>query len=148
MSPERLLAIMSNERPSTFKWIYAAGAVTLVLIAIFAVMFAVQEHNDRVLFDEITETSSELQDTGARVMSIRDAGMKDMNDYIRAYSRMELFSMTMTNNSRESRISATKPPGGSEVCFAHRRRAESGLRSHALSALHALFPEDNTRGRS
>jgi len=79
---------MTNERPSTFRWIYAAGAIILVLITIFAVTFAVQEHNDRVLSDEITGTASELQDTGARITSIRDADMKDMNDYIRAYSEI------------------------------------------------------------
>ena len=85
------LSMMSNQRPSTFTWIYAAVAIVLVLITIFAVTFAIQEHNDRVLSDEITGTASELQDTGARVMSIRDADMKDMNDYIRAYSQMEPF---------------------------------------------------------
>jgi len=79
---------MSNERPSTFTRIYAAGAIVLVLISIFAVTFAVQEHNYRVLSDEITGIDSELQDTGARITSIRDADMKDMNDYIRAYSEM------------------------------------------------------------
>ena len=79
---------MSNERPSKFTWIYAAGALVLVLITIFAVTFAVQEHNDRVLSDEINRTASELQDTGARITSIRDADMKDMNDYIRAYSEI------------------------------------------------------------
>lgn len=79
---------MSKETPSTFTWLYAAGAVVLVLITIFAVTFAVQEHNDRVLSDEIAGTGSELQDTGARITSIRDADLKDMNDYIRAYSEI------------------------------------------------------------
>jgi len=79
---------MSNERPSTFRWIYAAGAIVLVLITIFAVTFAVQEHNDRVLSDEINGTASELQDTGTRITRLRDAAMKDMNDTIRAYSEM------------------------------------------------------------
>lgn len=81
--------MMSNERSRTLIWVYAVGAIVLVLITIFAVTFAIQEHNDRVLTDEITGTASELQDTGARVMSMRDADMKDMNDYIRAYSHME-----------------------------------------------------------
>ena len=67
---------MSDARPSTFTWIYAAGALILVLITIFTVTFAVQEHNDRVLSDEINGTASELQDTGARITSIRDADMK------------------------------------------------------------------------
>ena len=44
---------MGNEQPSKFTWIYAARAVILVLISIFAVTVAVQEHNDRVLTDEI-----------------------------------------------------------------------------------------------
>src|SRR5215469_12608490 len=79
---------MTNERPSWFTWIYTAGAVVLVLITIFAITFAVQEHNDRVLSDEITGTASDLQDTGARITGIRDAEMKDMNDYIRAYSEI------------------------------------------------------------
>ena len=64
---------MSNERQGTFGWIYAAGAVVLVPITIFAVTFAVQEHNDRVLSDELTGTASELQDTGARITNIRDS---------------------------------------------------------------------------
>lgn len=81
--------MMSDQRRSTFTRIYAAGAVFLVLITIFAVTFAIQEHNDRVLTDEISGTASELEDTGARVMSIRDGDLKDMNDYIRAYSQME-----------------------------------------------------------
>jgi hypothetical protein len=60
----------------------------LVLITVFAVTFAVLEHNDRVLSEEITETASELQETGARITSIRDADMKDMNDYVRTFSEM------------------------------------------------------------
>jgi len=70
---------MSNERQPTFKSIYAVGAVTLVLITLFAVTFAVQEHNDRVLSEEITGTASELEDTGAKITSIRDVEMKDAN---------------------------------------------------------------------
>jgi hypothetical protein len=38
--------------------------VVLAPLAIFAVTFAVQEHNDRVLSEEITGTASELQYTG------------------------------------------------------------------------------------
>lgn len=45
---------MRNERPNTFTWIYAAVAIVLVPVTIFAVTFAIQEHNDRVLNDEIT----------------------------------------------------------------------------------------------
>jgi hypothetical protein len=67
---------MTHEPRRTLTWIYAAGAL------------AAQEHRDRVLSEEITETASELQDTGERIASMRDAEMKDMNDYIRAYSEM------------------------------------------------------------
>jgi hypothetical protein len=55
---------MENERQLPFKWIYAAIAVVLVLITVFAVTFAIQEHNDRVLSEDVTETASELQETG------------------------------------------------------------------------------------
>src|SRR5215469_1192320 len=79
---------MDNERPRKFTWIYATGAVVLVLVTIFAVAFAVQEHNDRVLSEELTETASELQDTGARITSIRGAEMKNMDDYVRAFSEI------------------------------------------------------------
>jgi hypothetical protein len=79
---------MDNERQHKLSWIYAAGAVVLVLVTVFAVAFAVQEHNDRVLSEELTETASELQDTGARIANIRDAEMKNMDDYIRAFSEI------------------------------------------------------------
>ena len=79
---------MANERRGTFTWVYVAGAVLLIVITTLAIGFAVQEHNDRVLSEEITETASQLQDTGEKIMSIRDADLKDMNDYIRAYSEI------------------------------------------------------------
>lgn len=79
---------MNNERQRTFQWIYVISFVVLVLIAVFAILFAMQEHNDRVLSEEMTETASELQDTGERITSIRDADMKNMNDYIHAFSEM------------------------------------------------------------
>jgi hypothetical protein len=79
---------MNNERPIRFAWIYAAGGVVLVLVTIFAVAFAVQEHNDRVLSEELNETASELQDTGARIASIRDAEMKNTAEYVRAFSEI------------------------------------------------------------
>jgi hypothetical protein len=52
------------------------------------VAFAVQQHNDRVLSAEITETSSELQDVGEKITGIRDADLKEMNDYVRACSEI------------------------------------------------------------
>jgi hypothetical protein len=79
---------MANDRQGSFRWIYAAGAALLILITTFAIAFAIQEHNYRVLSEEITETSSELQDVGERITAIRDADLKDMNDYVRAYSEM------------------------------------------------------------
>jgi hypothetical protein len=60
----------------------------LILVTILALAFATQEHNDRVLSEEITETASELQDTGSRITNIRDADMRDMNDYVRAFSEI------------------------------------------------------------
>jgi len=80
---------MDNGRQRTFNWIYAIVAVVLVLVTLFAVAFAMQEHNDRVLSEEISDTASELQDTGTRITNLRDSDMKDMNDYVRAFSEME-----------------------------------------------------------
>src|ERR1700751_2730065 len=85
---------MDNERQRRFAWIYTTGAFVLVLVTIFAVAFAVQEHNARVLAEELTETASELQDTGARIANIRDAEMKNMDDYIRAFSEIGLLLVT------------------------------------------------------
>ena len=76
---------MDNERHRKFTWIYATGAAVLVLVTIFAVAFAVQEHNDRVLSEELTETASELQDTGARITSIRDT---DPEEHGRLHPRL------------------------------------------------------------
>jgi hypothetical protein len=79
---------MDNERHRKFTWIYATGAFVLVLVTIFAVAFAVQEHNDRVLSEEPSKTAAELQDTGARIASIRDTEMKNMDDYVGAFSEI------------------------------------------------------------
>jgi len=79
---------MANERRGTFTWVYAAGAALLIMITTLAIAFAVQEHKDRVLSEDITETASQLQDTGEKITSIRDAPLKDMNDYVRAYSEI------------------------------------------------------------
>jgi hypothetical protein len=102
---------MENERQRVFKRVYVAIAVVLILITVFAIMFAVQEHNDRVLSEEITETAGELQETGARIASIRDSDMKDMNDYVRAFSEMAPFLDTydrelqrITDLYNESRV--------------------------------------------
>jgi hypothetical protein len=103
---------MDNERQRTFKWIYLASAGVLVLITSFAILFGMQEHKDRVLSEEMTETASELQDTGERITSIRDADMKNMDDYIRAFSEMvplldsydrELHKITDLYNQRHER---------------------------------------------
>lgn len=80
---------MNNERKRVFTWIYGVIAALLVIITVLALAFAMQEHNDRVLSEETIETASELQDTGARIMNIRDADMKDMNDYVRTFSEIE-----------------------------------------------------------
>ena len=58
------------------------------MITTLAIAFAVQEHKDRVLSEKIIETASQLQDTGEKITSIRDAELKDMNDYVRAYSEI------------------------------------------------------------
>jgi len=79
---------MDNERQRTIKWIYAVIAVVLVLVTLAALAFAMQEHNDRVLSEQITETASELQETGSRITSIRDADLKGPNDYVRAFSEI------------------------------------------------------------
>lgn len=40
-----------------------AGAALLIIITTLAITLAVQEHNDRVLSEDLTETAAELQDT-------------------------------------------------------------------------------------
>ena len=71
---------MANEQKGRFGWIYGTGAVVLVLIATFALLFAVQEHKERVLSEEVNDTGAELQDTGAKITRIRDADLEEMND--------------------------------------------------------------------
>ena len=79
---------MANEQKGRFRWIYGTGAVVLVLITTFAVLFAIQEHKERVLSEEVNDTAAELQATGAKIAGIRDADLKEMNDYVRAYSEL------------------------------------------------------------
>jgi hypothetical protein len=99
---------MDNERQGRFTWIYATGAFVLVLVTIFAVAFAVQEHNDRVLSEELSETASELQDTGARIANIRDAEMKNMDDYVRAFSEIGPLWIPTIDTWRGSRTFTTR----------------------------------------
>src|SRR5215467_11550177 len=79
---------MAMERQGALTWVYAVGAALLILITVLTIAFAVQEHNDRVLSEEVSETSSELQDVGEKITAIRDAELKDMKDYVRAYSQI------------------------------------------------------------
>src|SRR5207302_10068395 len=64
------LSTMGNEQQRTFKSVYAAGAVILVVITVFAVTLAVHEHNDRVLSEVISGTASDLQHTAARIVLV------------------------------------------------------------------------------
>ena len=75
---------MADKQQGTFTWVYATGAA-LIVITILAIAFAVQEHNDRVLSEEIPRL---LPHCRMWAKAIRDADLKDMNDYVRLYSEM------------------------------------------------------------
>jgi hypothetical protein len=53
------------------------------------VTFTVQYYNERRLTAELERTQLELQSLGAQIVTIKDADLQSMNDYIGAYAQIE-----------------------------------------------------------
>lgn len=68
---------------------WVLGTIALALIADVAIELAIQRRDDRILAEEIDRTGSELQVIGANIADIRDAHLRDINDYVGAYARID-----------------------------------------------------------
>jgi hypothetical protein len=53
-----------------------------------AIGLAVEEHNDRILGEELDRTGVELKILGEQITDIKDADLQSMNDYISAYAQV------------------------------------------------------------
>lgn len=67
---------------------WVLGAIALALIADVAIELAIQRRDDRILAEEIDRTGSEVQLIGANIADIRDAHLRDINDYVGAYAQI------------------------------------------------------------
>lgn len=77
-----------KQRPIRRYALLAGGAV-VVIVAVVAIAFGIQEHNDRGLTEDLDQTGVELQILGRQITEIKDANLKSMNDYISAYAQVE-----------------------------------------------------------
>jgi hypothetical protein len=79
-----------NARHATFRqYVLVAATAILAILIVIAVAFATQEHNDRVLMEDLDRTGVELQLLGRQIGDIKDADLVSMNDYISAYAQVE-----------------------------------------------------------
>jgi hypothetical protein len=79
-----------NARHAKFRqWVLAAATAIVAILIVIAVAFATQEHNDRVLMEDLDRTGVELQLLGRQIGDIKDADLVSMNDYISAYAQVE-----------------------------------------------------------
>jgi hypothetical protein len=79
-----------NARHATFRqYALVAATAILAILIVIAVVFATQEHNDRVLMEDLDRTGVELQLLGRQIGDIKDADLVSMNDYISAYAQVE-----------------------------------------------------------
>lgn len=79
-----------NAKHATIRqYVLAAATAIVIILIVIAVAFATQEHNDRVLAEELDRTGVELQVLGRQITDIKDADLVSMNDYISAYAQVE-----------------------------------------------------------
>ncbi len=71
------------------QYVVAAASAVVAILIVIAIAFATQEHNDRVLTEDLDRTGVELQVLGRQIADIKDADLVSMNDYICAYAQVE-----------------------------------------------------------
>jgi hypothetical protein len=68
------------------RYVVVAGVALLLGLTVLAIAFAVQDHEDRVLAQDLDRTGVELKVLGGQISDIKDADLVSMNDYISAYA--------------------------------------------------------------
>jgi len=84
-----LAKMADRERLKVMRRYVVAGAALLLGITVLVIAFAVQDHDERVLAEDLDRTGVELQLLGRQISDIKDADLGSMNDYISAYAQVE-----------------------------------------------------------
>lgn len=71
------------------RYVVVAGVALLLGLTVLAIAFAVQDHEGRVLAEDLERTGVELKILGGQIAQIKDADLVSMNDYISAYAQVE-----------------------------------------------------------
>jgi len=77
------------KRRTIRQYVLVAATTIVVILIVLAVAFATQEHNDRILMEDLDRTGVELKIVGGQIADIKDADLVSMNDYISAYAQVE-----------------------------------------------------------
>jgi hypothetical protein len=73
---------MANpEKLKVMRRYVVAGAVLLLGITVLVIAFALQDHDDRVLAEDLDRTGVELKIVGGQIADIKEADLISMNDY-------------------------------------------------------------------
>jgi hypothetical protein len=92
-----------RNNPKLFWMIIGVAAVVIVALCV-AIALAIQNHNDRVPAVEITESESDLRLVGAQISEIKDHDFKSMEEYTKAYARIEPLTAFMIKSSSGTAI--------------------------------------------
>jgi hypothetical protein len=71
------------------KYAVLAGTGLFAVVAIIAIVSAIQDRRDKALAAEIERTQSELLGLGGQITAIKDADLTTTNDYIVAFAQIE-----------------------------------------------------------
>jgi len=71
------------------RYVVVAGVALLLGLTVLAIAFGVQDHESRVLAEDLDRTGVELKVLGGQISDIKDAALVSMNDYISAYAQVE-----------------------------------------------------------
>lgn len=71
------------------RYVVVASLALLLGLTVLAIAFAVQDHEGRVLAEDLERTGVELKILGGQIAQIKDADLVSMNDYISAYAQVE-----------------------------------------------------------
>jgi hypothetical protein len=69
--------------------IFVVLAIVLIGLVVDAIAVGIENHTDRVLDAQITESQSEMRVVGGQIAQMKDRDFKSMAQYIQVYTRIE-----------------------------------------------------------
>ncbi len=89
---KRILERQSNAYPDNLKWhrgvTVVAGMFSISILSL-AVIFGIQNGQDRLVVDQLKKGGAELQGIGAKIGDLKRQDLKTTDDYIRVYGEIE-----------------------------------------------------------